>query len=84
MVRHTGRRTTTLQIRLEPELKDELVQFAINEERSTSDLIRRLLKIGLATYREHPAYVRRANRLRTDGQGDASPGAQTTAAHTRG
>ena len=78
MVRHTGRRSVTLQIRLEPELKAELVQLAIDEDRSTSDLMRRLLKIGLATYREHPAYVRRANRLHAAGQSDASSSARTT------
>ena len=80
MARYTGRRTEALMIRLEPELKAELIQLASSEDRSTGELVRRLIRIGLAAYHERPAYGRKSSRLSADQQGDASssayPGAQ--------
>lgn len=64
MARYTGRRTDTLHIRLEPELKSDLNQRAAAEHCSAGELVRRLLSTGLTAYRERPAHGQKSSRLR--------------------
>lgn len=47
MARYTGNRTASLKFRFEPELRAQLEDRALREDRSMADVVRQLIKLGL-------------------------------------